>query len=507
VESISRVEVMREFTVNFPISLAIVLLPYAALCALIPLGSAISFGGDEGYELVKAFMVFKGFALYHQIWDDQPPLLTILLALVFKLFGPSLLAARLLAATFGALLLSGLCFLIREAAGVAGALFGALILLGSPQVVELCVSTMQEAPAFAIGMLALGALSRWRWSRSSGWLLLTGLLFGVALQIKFTAGIIFPAAALELVLEARRSEVGALASALRHVALLFAATLAAFVVLGWICGTGGIQMLWTSHFALATREFGSPDDYRFSPRLPLDHPDALIGVIVAVTVGLWTRRLREMRLPFVWLVTALFVHLCHRPWWDYYYLHFAIPMAWISGLGFGMCFDSAKASARVTGSSLRRAVGRRLVGILAVAALIGISCALSLPRCLTEIERLRESDLVQDSPLLQEIAKQKKETEWFYSTRPIYAFHAKMPVPPELVVVSRKRLWSGNISPERELELLRRYHPAQMALAVTERNPPLIRFVEENYSLAFDDGENRLYIRHSLTNRDVNLRQ
>ncbi len=59
------------------------------LCLKAPLRTALEFGGDEGYELMKGFLVSLGHPLYREVWNDQPPLHTELLTLLFRLFGPS----------------------------------------------------------------------------------------------------------------------------------------------------------------------------------------------------------------------------------------------------------------------------------------------------------------------------------------------------------------------------------------------------------------------------------
>src|SRR6266571_2327669 len=69
-----------------------------------PLADAFQFEGDEGYELMKGYLCSLGHVLYEEIWNDQPPLLTGLLCLLFKFFGPLLIVARVLAVGFAALL-------------------------------------------------------------------------------------------------------------------------------------------------------------------------------------------------------------------------------------------------------------------------------------------------------------------------------------------------------------------------------------------------------------------
>src|SRR5437016_1003012 len=101
------------------------------ICAA-PLRTALEFGTDEGYELMKGFLLSRGFALYSEIWSDQPPLHTALLAFLFKLFGPSALAARLLSVAFAALALWSFHELIRSRSGIIAAWIGTVLLALSP---------------------------------------------------------------------------------------------------------------------------------------------------------------------------------------------------------------------------------------------------------------------------------------------------------------------------------------------------------------------------------------
>src|SRR5207302_2589522 len=52
---------------------------------------------------------------------------------------------------------------------------------------------------------------------------------------------------------------------------------------------------------------------------------------VSVVLAARCKRLREITFPLTLLATAAAIHSVHRPWWNYYYLHFAIPIAWLAG--------------------------------------------------------------------------------------------------------------------------------------------------------------------------------
>ena len=56
------------------------------LCVLGPWWRVYEFHPDEGVNLMKAALVANGYHLYDQIWNDQPPILTLILAATHWLF-------------------------------------------------------------------------------------------------------------------------------------------------------------------------------------------------------------------------------------------------------------------------------------------------------------------------------------------------------------------------------------------------------------------------------------
>src|SRR5207247_689680 len=99
---------------------------------------------------------------------------------------------------------------------------------------------------------------------------------------------------------------------------------AGFVVLGWCLGSGYHQY-WNSHFSRGTIELATKP---FSPRIFLEHPEGLLGLGASLCIVLGSGDWRRMVFPFVSLWTIAAIHAVHRPYWYYYYLHFAVPLAW-----------------------------------------------------------------------------------------------------------------------------------------------------------------------------------
>lgn len=67
------------------IVLAAFLLLFGGLQFLIPLRTAVQIGAHEGFELAKAMLCLKGYRLYSDVWNDQPPLHTFLITQAVRL--------------------------------------------------------------------------------------------------------------------------------------------------------------------------------------------------------------------------------------------------------------------------------------------------------------------------------------------------------------------------------------------------------------------------------------
>lgn len=481
-QSVERASVFKATWFYFlPVVLVFALMTGAAM--FVPLSTAIELGRDEGFELAKAFLYHQGIPLYSRVWNDQPPLFTGLLHWVFLVTGPSLLAARLLVLGFGLLLLGSLAGAVARRSGRVSAVAATLLLAASPFFLSLSVSVMQEIPAFGLGMASLLVLMIGGGSRRLAvW---AGLLLGCALMVKFTAALLIPAMLMLMALQGSEWK-----SRFKTAAALSTAALAACMVAGAWFGFGGFSMLAQPHIQPQSLPgISKASDYRFPFKIVAEHWEGYACVLGAL-VAAWKRRLwRELAVPLTLLVTVTLVHLLHRPWWYCYYLHHAIPIAWIGGV-------------------LMRELGRAPVAALkaaslnpkalaAVAALAMVGCV-SLLRVEHEFRRILTSARIQDSAVLARIDALQKETQWFYAQPVIYSFHARLPVPPELAVVTLKRYWSGQMTWQELFRTVSAYRPEQMLLFKATMGPEWKELLATQYRLDWEDAEMALYVQKSL---------
>jgi hypothetical protein len=121
------------------------------------------------------------------------------------------------------------------------------------------------------------------------------------------------------------------------------------------------------------------------------------------------------------------------------------------------------------GSSLvkRQFIFRALVTSFAIcwAAWLGTRVCL-------EIKAIQEVPKVYASLVLKEITRFKPFSKFMFSDQPIYSFHADLPMPPNLAVISLRRLWSGNMDNSRLAAALNEVRPGLIMLGNTPADTP-----------------------------------
>ena len=500
---------------------------------------------DEGFELMKAWLLQRGHPLYAEIWSDQPPLHTWLLAAAFHLFGPTIAVGRALALAFTALACGSLVTLVARRSGTGVAALALLGLLLSRTFTRNATSVTIMLPAIALALFAVVLIQPARTRGTLRWLIAAGAVFGLALQIKFIAVVLLPLALVELLRPtAPRSAGGPPASPVadtgsRSAGVSPASPATAADRLPWAhlaqlirrlaaWGTGAtlgfatvlaftpaatMDMLWTTHLSANTRTVFGPGGALLHGLLRHDADLLLLaaaGLLLALlrhcrnsVVGEHTRpgcswmrpRIQpggapphhepsarpetppvfregaenhtrggcaprqiqrvlrdtassEYLAPFLLLLVAYAGHCWLRPFWAYYYLHLALPLAWLVALA------TRDLTNWVATAQHRRAA---VVRFLLVAALF-TTVLVRLPERVTLArDALRLGPPAASAHLLQTL--REHPGEWVFVNQPAIAFQAGVLVPPEAVVLSLKRLWLGRFTEDDFLRCLERRRP------------------------------------------------
>ena len=486
--------------------LAAIFIAFLSIECLLPLATAVKIGADEGFELAKAMLCSKGYHLYTEIWNDQPPLNTFLVTQILEHVSTSVLAPRLMIIFFSAVLLGSVFTAALRVHGLPVAALAAMLVIASPGFLELSCSVMQEIPGLALALAALAVLIVGRSGKTRLTEIVSGLLLGMALQVKFIELVYLPVAGLILFLRSRKRSAQILAPPPKAQVeddrvkvlfwfkpfflslLAFVASLATtFVLLDFLLGGHfwlQFRQSWAAHFAApVSSEYGSPDAHAFDWTVLLKIWDTSLPAMVGIVLSI--RRWKQIPLgmiPVAWLILTLVVVENHKPWWTYYYIHSAIPLCWCGALGATRICQYV--------FTRRGAVLRTVFGAFAVGAAIWMGSRLSL-----QIIGIRNSPRIFSSLVLQEIQRLKPFTKFIYTDEPVYSFHSGIPLPPELGVVSLKRFWSGDLSNARLVDILVNRKPGLVLWHNETGALPFDPLLQTDYRLIYEDPQLHLYAR------------
>jgi hypothetical protein len=460
----------RRWVVTVGSSMAVPLLFFAGVALTVPIADPREFDFDEGVNLIKALLVRRGFSLYSQIWSDQPPLFTALLARWFAWFGESVTSSRFLVLLFSALLLWSFFQVVRRTTSWPAALAATVALVLSEQYVRLSVSVMIGLPALALAMLSVYLFvvaSDKANDAQRPWLMaLSGLVFALSLQTKlFTVvvGLVLAGyLALDIVLCLRRGQSPRRSLTL---AIAWSATLlAVFLGLGLLLSSFNLDQLLGTHLGGQTRAaFSIEDNVRFIGRALVRHAPY---VLLALAGGVWAARRskRQVILPAGWLVLALVALLAEKPVQYHYALLLTIPLAWLSAYGVDACiavFAGLGRASKPAVAWLGRLGGASLAVVLPVLMVFQlVPLQLRLPK-----EVL--GGIPYDGWVLSRLCPNgHADPALVWSDRPYYAFLAGQPEPPGIAVVTGKRFASGQLD---EGEILAALQAARPRYVVLER--------------------------------------
>jgi hypothetical protein len=270
------------------------------------------------------------------------------------------------------------------------------------------------------------------------------------------------------------------------------------VVIGFTWGKGSLASSMRSHLtdtAPTAYFFKQPADYPIEWGLFLRHAECVLGAGAAILFAIRLKRRRELSFPTVLLCTLLVVHSVHRPWWNYYYLHFAVPLAWLCGWAVYEGVKAAWGWTRRKGFEVRSTMTWKAIALCALATAV---LARSETRLEAEVRHLRDSPRINASAILARMRRYAPSTHWVCAQDVMYPFDAGLRVPPELAVIMAKRFWSGQISADEIINICRKYKPEQILLPNGERASAWSDFLKSGYKLALADRERALYVSNRL---------
>lgn len=466
----------------------------ALVCATMPLHATYEYLTDEGYSLEKALLFTKGYALNRQIWSDQPPLMTYVLAAVIRLWGPSVYHARLVIVCLSALLLWALFRAVRLSWGTLAALASVVFLTLSTFYWNLSYWVLIGLPSLSLAMVAVYGVCHYAHRRRRYALVVSGLLLGCSMNTKFFTSFL-PAILVPYLfylewLEKREGR----AERTRYARVLWwvGGWLVSFLGIGAFAFAQYWSQLIGTHLK-AESAYGDFKSFAFVCSILFCDLDlCLLGLTVPVLM--LRKHGRELLIPFAWFLVAFLILLNHKPVWFRHYLLLSIPLAWLAGVGFSQCvrFDTG----------FLRSIDARKVKVPDLCLFLltlglFLTVIVFLPAKLRALTRYYDPRKARRCErIVSDLRHYAPRTHWVVTDSPIFPFYAELLVPPELAVPSQKRVLTGKISYELFVGVLEKYRPEVVLLArpglFTTRQ---VMYVHRRYVLADRVGDALLYVR------------
>jgi hypothetical protein len=458
--------------------------------SLLPLGTALEVGGDEGYELAKGFLCAKGFPLYSQIWSDQPPGLSLILGAILHMFPGSILAVRIIAVGFAIVLFTAFFEIIRHISGIWTASIAIFLLMSAPGVILLSVSVMQEIPAFAIFLLSFALLQKWQRTNKLFWLVVSSAVMGIALTIKLTPAIALPAVFLHLMFGIQTSS-KTFKQRLVAAFLWFVGGCLLFTLISLSFHHSILQQNWNSQFGTHPGPHQEmPTDFPFQFSHLQNHYETLLAAAGGVLLLFRKKMFRQHLFPCVFLITAISIHLFHVPWWNYYYLHLAIPLAWLAAISIN---EALLLLTLNLSNPNNHWLNKKTLLTLIITALAAVVVARNQGRLVNGFKLISHSEKIEDSNALKTIKQHAHQARWIYTDQEVYAFHAQIPLIPELAVVTLKRYWSGQITENYIIQTCQKYRPEFILFNTTPTLPEWTNYLSNDYILILQETNHSLF--------------
>ncbi|MEM0914556.1 MAG: hypothetical protein AAGK09_08085 [Planctomycetota bacterium] len=478
---------------------------------------------DEGIQVGKGLLVQDGWRIHDDVWSDQPPLMSHYLAWWHRSglgqgWGGDvdpLVEGRRMVALFaiGGLVLVGrltrrMVESDRPSDGVwrpalaAGLIAMALVLSGR-RYARLGVSAMVGIPAIVTALLAVWVAwgprdekAAWRWVR----LVISGLLFAAALQVKLFVFMLIPAT---LGLVAWRewvdaATIGRTARAVGGPVAWLAALAVGFALVAEALGWLTVAQNVAPHMAEVGEGGGElvasvvDNVYRIGQLLLEDALLVAWGVI-GVVLAVQRRRWALVAWPGAWAAASVIALLFADPLQSHHRLMFTIPLAMIAAAGM-VELARRVLEDRAAGKASWRPIG---VGGGALAA-AAIGLALARPISLG-VGLGRTQGEVLDAEVVAAIDAEVAQggVQWVYMDKLTYACAADLRTPPELAVVSAKRRRNGDITDEMIAEVIESRGVDLVLLARFDykRKHPVMQVVRESFETVLERDGVALYRR------------
>ncbi len=462
----------------------------------------LEFDPDEGINLMKAFLVNDGYSLYQEIWNDQPPILTHILAWGINIFGAKVQFLRGLILIFSTLLLWQMWLVLYLLGGVLHAYIGCLFLLIAPNYWRLSISVMVGLPCITLAMGAVLSIILWQATQKNTWLVISALLLSISILTKLFTLFLAPIILIGIVLtQVSNKRKASWKKKLQLPALWIIIFLCScLLILLLFVGIDNVHFLIENH--TSARSVDAFQDIGLEDSLKNDYRLFLVGFTIWGLLIAYQRKRWPIFYFGAWSIIAYLLLVQHKPVWYHQVLLLHIPAIAMVGYVMGEIITPL---VRFGVFHLQR--NRRFFIVFWYVAIFVSSLLLIGEQTKTTTNDIkswckpcdvRVISTSLEHQFLTEIAQLSPQTNWIVTDSPMFAFRAGIPVPPATAVLSRKQLETGNITNEQLINIIKQYQPEQVFFKRFAW-PEVTNYLQQNYQLKKQQETDlhnfRLYVR------------
>jgi hypothetical protein len=439
-----------------------VLEPFIALLGFLglvivlgPWWGVYQFNTDEGINLAKADLVSNGFVLYTEIWSDQPPLMTYILAAINLLGLDGVHHARAVILGFGGLAIMSMFILVRQECSRFAAWVTVILLATSQLFLKFVVAILIGLPAIALSVFAMMLISvsnvkNYRWS-----VLGAGVVFGLALQIKMFVFLLAPVIVLVILFSKSHlaSNAPRAVSFLKSLLILMLGTLSSVCLVALISGGFVVDQLVFTHtqasdISLLANRGGIQYIWNVM-RVSETHLVVFSGISAVILI---VNRNPAIRVPLAWIAITVIALSFHRPLWKHHFLLFIVPLCWFAGVGM----DQLKEFIANYSKGNMWTKNTAMFVIILIIAVSGFGSLVGTHQRYTYREKNLEP--------LERLRWFTSGSNWVITDFPLDAYRADLLVPPDLAVFSEKRVLTGKLTVDDVRTALDEFSASQVSL-------------------------------------------
>jgi hypothetical protein len=356
---------------------------------------------------------------------------------------------------------------------------------------------MRGLPAIAFAMVSLFLLVKWHYTRKYAWLLISSITLGISVTIKLFTGFLAPIFIFGILAYEYFGQDRKLKWYQYFLpALIWGIVFSTFILLIGLTliGPQNAYQLLENHLIASNTDQNEKFIYltinwhlrKIIPFLLL----SLLGSIEALREKKWL-----ILYPVTWSLTAYFMLLSHYPVWDHHQHLITIPAV----------IPAAHAvilAARKVQSFIQNDLPLKYENLLSYAAIfIFLIIFIRPPISLDILEpkpSLSGSGLglsMGEERIIYMMDNRAKDDTWVVTDVPMYAYLAGLPVPPEIAVISSKRVETGLITDKEMIDIVVKYQPEEVLIGRFDF-PLLTSYLAEHYRIIHETGKETLYIRN-----------